>query len=91
MKNSSMGAAPVMMQRRFLNLHEYQSMEIFNKFGVGVPKFKVCKDKAEFGSMISFMLTSVFVILILEVASAGIDPVEFSNFYSYRHLRLYGD
>ncbi|CAJ1364787.1 unnamed protein product [Effrenium voratum] len=26
------------VQRRFLNLHEYQAQEIFQKFGVGVPK-----------------------------------------------------
>ena len=30
----------MMQQQRFLNLHEYQSMEVFDKFGVAVPKFK---------------------------------------------------
>jgi len=40
------------VQRRFLNLHEYQAQEIFSKFGVGVPKFiptfsvKECAEKA---------------------------------------------
>jgi hypothetical protein len=31
-------------QRRFLNLHEYQALAIFDKGGVAVPKNKVLKD-----------------------------------------------
>jgi len=40
-------AAPVKLQRRNLALHEYQSMEIFQKFGVGVPRTTALFSVAE--------------------------------------------
>merc|ERR1719401_412534 len=35
------------VQRRFLNLHEYQAQQIFQEFGVAVPKNTPCFSAAE--------------------------------------------
>lgn len=49
----------VRVSKRFLHLHEYQSLGVFSKFGVGVPRFayaqspedvKVCAEKVTGGS-----------------------------------------
>jgi succinyl-CoA synthetase beta subunit len=39
-------------QVRWLNLHEYQSLETFAKFGVAVPHGKVAKTSAEAGAIV---------------------------------------
>jgi len=41
------------VQQRFLNLHEYQSLDVFQKFGVPVPKFQVAKTLSEVDSGIA--------------------------------------
>ena len=38
-------------QRRFLNLHEYQSLQIFQQHGVAIPKIAVVKNMAELDSV----------------------------------------
>lgn len=38
MRHGLVPPAAAAVQRRFLNLHEYQAQQIFQKFGVGVPK-----------------------------------------------------
>eukprot|EP00397_Hematodinium_sp_SG-2012_P025543 GEMP01026697.1.p1 GENE.GEMP01026697.1~~GEMP01026697.1.p1 ORF type:complete len:414 (+),score=98.67 GEMP01026697.1:25-1266(+) len=43
-KKASLFRGTSVVQQRFLNLHEYQSLEIFRKFGVTVPKFQVAKS-----------------------------------------------
>lgn len=35
-------------QRRFLNLHEYQSLAVFQQYGVDVPKSRVVQNISEF-------------------------------------------
>lgn len=38
-------------QRRFLNLHEYQSLEIFKQHGVAIPQIAVVKKLSELDSV----------------------------------------
>ncbi len=45
---SSKSFAPMAGQKRFLNLHEWQSLAVFSKFGVGVPKNDVLHDMKEY-------------------------------------------
>lgn len=37
----------VHVSKRFLHLHEYQSLGVFSKFGVGVPRFEYARSPAE--------------------------------------------
>lgn len=37
----------VTVSKRFLHLHEYQSLSVFSKFGVGVPRFEYATSPAE--------------------------------------------
>lgn len=73
-------------QRRFLNLHEYQSMEIFNKFGVGVPKFQVVKDKATIGDVYDAMGTDCVVKSQVLAGGRGLGHVKENGFQGGVHV-----
>jgi len=37
----------IQISKRFLHLHEYQSLGVFSKFGVGVPRFEYATSPAD--------------------------------------------
>ena len=62
-RGSSAPLALNQAQKRFLNLHEYQSLEVFSKFGVAVPKNMVVKP-GEDVRKVTFICTSVCCMMI---------------------------
>lgn len=77
---------PGSIQRRFLNLHEYQSMEIFEKFGVAVPKFKVVKEKDQMGSVYDAMGTDVVVKTQVLAGGRGLGHIKENGFQGGVHV-----
>lgn len=53
-----MHSASVKGQRRFLNVHEYISMDLMRKYGVPVPKGAVASTPAEAEALAAKMLSS---------------------------------
>jgi len=69
-----------------MGVHEYQSMEIFNKFGVGVPKFMVVKDKAKTGEIYDAMATDVVVKSQVLAGGRGLGYVKENGFQGGVHV-----
>lgn len=82
----SMGSGVMAQQKRFLNLHEYQSMEVFKQFGVAVPAFKVCKDKAAMGSVFDSMGVDVVVKSQVLAGGRGLGHVKENGFQGGVHV-----
>ncbi|KAL8274508.1 hypothetical protein Esti_001529 [Eimeria stiedai] len=40
-------SSPLLQQQRFLHLHEYQSMELMQKYSIGIPAFRVARSREE--------------------------------------------
>lgn len=70
----------MMQQQRFLNIHEYQSMEVFDKFGVAVPKFKVVKNMGEFDSVYDSIGTDCVVKSQVLAGGRGLGYIKENNF-----------
>lgn len=63
------GAMAFAGQRRFLNLHEYQALEIFEKFGVAVPKNRPVTDMSKISGLYDEIGTDV--VLKSQVLAGG--------------------
>lgn len=74
------------LQKRFLNLHEYQSMEVFDKFGVAVPKFKVCQDKAKMGDIYDSMGSDCVIKTQVLAGGRGLGHIKENNFQGGVHV-----
>mmetsp|Transcript_11842 Transcript_11842/g.28692 ORF Transcript_11842/g.28692 Transcript_11842/m.28692 type:complete len:423 (+) Transcript_11842:226-1494(+) len=85
-RRTAAGAGPLKQQKRFLNLHEYQSMEVFDKFGVAVPKFMVCKSAADMGSVYDSMGTDVVVKSQVLAGGRGLGHVKENGFQGGVHV-----
>ncbi|CAD7947463.1 unnamed protein product [Amoebophrya sp. A25] len=80
------GSGPAKQQRRFLNLHEYQSMEVFDKFGVAVPRFAVVKKKDDMGAVYDSLGTDVVVKTQVLAGGRGLGHIKENNFQGGVHV-----
>merc|ERR1712194_317901 len=66
--------------------HEYQSMEVFNKFGVAVPKFAVCQDKAQMGAVYDALGKDCVVKTQILAGGRGLGHIKENNFQGGVHV-----
>jgi len=73
-------------QKRFLNLHEYQSLEVFQKFGVAVPKNMVVKPGEDLGAVYDKMGTECVVKTQVLAGGRGLGYIKENNFQGGVHM-----
>jgi succinyl-CoA synthetase beta subunit len=85
-RGSSAPLALNQAQKRFLNLHEYQALEVFGKFGVAVPKNMVVKPGEDVGKVYDAMGTDVVVKTQVLAGGRGLGYIKENNFQGGVHV-----